>query len=312
MIITVTFNPAIDKTAEVEELIVGGLNRLKNVLMDAGGKGVNVSKTIQALHGSSICTGFLAGSAGTFIAETLAQLQIDSDFVWVSGSTRTNLKVLNKDMELTELNEAGPMIQEAQLEALMQKVLSHTNKDTLVVLSGNVSPGVKNTVYKDMIERIHEAGGKVLLDADGDLFKEGIQARPDIIKPNKYELASYFHVGQDVSNQEIIRLAKTLLNEDTKLVVVSMGKEGSIFITKDATFQAEALSIEAHSAVGAGDAMVGAIALAIDQQYDLHRLMSLAVAASAGAVMTKGTKPADYETVEKLKRKVMIHTWEEK
>ena len=121
MILTVTFNPAIDKTAEVDVMIPGGFNRLKNVMQDAGGKGVNVSKTIHALQGKSIATGFLAGSAGEYIQKVLNELVIENDFVWVEGMTRTNLKVLDHDMELTELNEAGPVITETEIKRLKEK-----------------------------------------------------------------------------------------------------------------------------------------------------------------------------------------------
>ena len=311
MIITVTFNPAIDKTAEVDTLQVGGLNRLKNVMQDAGGKGVNVSKTIKAFHGESLCTGFLAGSAGEYIEHTLKDLQIHTDFVWVDGMTRTNLKVLDKDMELTELNEAGPLIGEKEVQQLKQKICALCEKDSIVVLSGNVSKGVDTNIYKELIEEVKNAGGRVVFDADGELFAKGIQAKPLVIKPNKYELATYFGVSQDVDNEEIIRLAKTLLNEDTKYVVVSMGKEGSIFITKEQVIQAEALKVEAHSSVGAGDAMVAGITYAIEQGYPLEELIRFAVAASAGAVMTKGTQPASLEVVKELKENVVLTTLEE-
>lgn len=311
MIITVTFNPAIDKTAEVETLQVGELNRLKNVMQDAGGKGVNVSKTIHALGGTTLCSGFLAGSAGEFIHKSLEALDITSDFVWVEGMTRTNLKVLDKDMELTELNEAGPLIGKEEVAKLMEKIVSLCNSDTIVVLSGNVSAGVDTGIYRDMVTAIKAAGGKVLLDADGELFAKGIQAKPYVIKPNKYELAMYFDVAKDTANEEIIRLAKTLLNEDTQLVVVSMGKEGSIFISKQEVYQAEALKIKAHSSVGAGDAMVAAIAYALEQNYDLPKLIRLAVACSAGAVMTKGTQPASREVVEELMSQVTVRKLEE-
>lgn len=312
MIITVTFNPAIDKTAEVEELQVGGLNRLSNVMQDAGGKGVNVSKTIKAFGGETLCTGFLAGSSGEYIEHTLKDLDIHSDFVWVDGMTRTNLKVLDKDKELTELNEAGPLIGIKEVEKLKQKICELCNSDSIVVLSGNVSKGVDTNIYKELIEDIKQAGGKVIFDADGELFAKGIQAKPLVIKPNKYELATYFKVSQDVTNDEIIRLAKTLLNEDTKYVVVSMGKQGSIFITKDQVIQAEALKVEAHSSVGAGDAMVAGITYAIEQGYPLEEMIRFAVAASAGAVMTKGTQPASIDVVKELKDKVVLKTLEEK
>ena len=225
--------------------------------------------------------------------------------------TRTNLKVLDKDMELTELNEAGPLIGEVEVEQLKQKICELCKNDSIVVLSGNVSKGVDTNIYYELINEIKKSGSRVVFDADGELFAKGIQAKPLVIKPNKYELATYFGVSQDVDNKEIISLAKTLLNEDTKYVVVSMGKQGAIFITQDQVILAEALKVEAHSSVGAGDAMVAGITYAIEQGYSLEEMIRFAVAASAGAVMTKGTQPASMEVVKELKNKVVLTTLEE-
>lgn len=311
MIITVTFNPAIDKTAEIDVLHAGGLNRLKNVRMDVGGKGVNVSKTIHELGGSTLCSGFLAGNSGEFIEKTLQEMKIQTNFVWVEGTTRTNLKVLDNKMELTELNEAGPHINQANIDELMNVILPLCTSDTIVVLSGNVSPGVPTTIYKDMIERIKKVNGRVVLDVDGDLFREGIKASPTIIKPNKYELALYFGLDETCDNTIIIKKAKSLLNKDTNLVVVSMGKEGSIFISEKGVYQANALNIEAHSSVGAGDAMVAGITYAMHEQLSFEDLIRLAVACSAGAVMSKGTNPASKAVVDTLKKQVEITKVEE-
>ena len=288
MILTVTFNPAIDKTAEVDELIPGGLNRLRNVMQDAGGKGINVSKTIYALQGKSVATGFLAGSAGEYIRKVLNGLAIDNDFVWVEGMTRTNLKVLDHEMELTELNEAGPVITETEIKQLKDKILSLLHPNDFVVLSGNVSAQVRKDIYRELIELVKQQGARVILDADGELFAQGIQAKPYVIKPNKYELATYFGVSQ-----------------------VSMGKQGSIFLSHEGIYQAEALHIQAHSSVGAGDAMVAAIAYALEQDTPMEQLIALAVACSAGAVMTKGTQPAEKAVVEKLMKQVTIKKLEE-
>ncbi|PWJ15908.1 1-phosphofructokinase [[Clostridium] innocuum] len=311
MILTVTFNPAIDKTAEVDELIPGGLNRLRNVMQNAGGKGINVSKTIHALQGKSVATGFLAGSAGEYIRKVLNGLAIDNDFVWVEGMTRTNLKVLDHEMELTELNEAGPVITETEIKQLKDKILSLLHPNDFVVLSGNVSAQVRKDIYRELIELVKQQGARVILDADGELFAQGIQAKPYVIKPNKYELATYFGVSQDCSNEEMISLAKTLLNEECRLVVVSMGKQGSIFLSHEGIYQAEALHIQAHSSVGAGDAMVAAIAYALEHDNAMEQLIALAVACSAGAVMTKGTQPAEKAVVEQLMKQVTIKKLEE-
>ena len=112
MIITVSMNPAIDKTVEIEALQPGGLNRIQKVEYDAGGKGINVSKTICELGGESIATGFLGGNAGKTIENVLNEKKIRNEFIWVEGETRTNTKVFEKSGAVTELNEPGPVITE--------------------------------------------------------------------------------------------------------------------------------------------------------------------------------------------------------
>ena len=97
MIVTVTMNPAIDRTVEINELKHGGLNRIEKVEYDAGGKGINVSNTIHELGGESIATGFLGGSAGKIIESVLNEKNIKTDFVWVENETRTNTKIFEKN-----------------------------------------------------------------------------------------------------------------------------------------------------------------------------------------------------------------------
>lgn len=110
MIVTVTMNPAIDKTVEIDRLERGGLNRISHVEIDAGGKGINVSKAIHELGGQSIAVGFIAGSTGKMIRSVMDEWQIENDFIEVSGETRTNTKVFEKTGELTELNEPGLLV----------------------------------------------------------------------------------------------------------------------------------------------------------------------------------------------------------
>ena len=127
----------------------------------------------------------------------------------------------------------GPVITETEIKQLKDKILSLLHPNDFVVLSGNVSAQVRKDIYRELIELVKQQGARVILDADGELFAQGIQAKPYVIKPNKYELATYFGVSQDCSNEEMISLAKTLLNEECRLVVVSMGKQGSIFLSHE-------------------------------------------------------------------------------
>jgi 1-phosphofructokinase len=196
MIITVTMNPAIDKTVDLEQMVHGGLNRVKNVIMDAGGKGINVSKTIKELGGETIAAGFVGGSGGLLIKKVLQEMGIRSDFVEIKNEIRTNLKVVEADGNVTEFNEAGPLVSQEELEELTQKLLNYANEDALFVLAGSIPGGISKTVYQTLTRKLKERGAKVFVDADGELFIHSLEAGPDILLiPGEYGIQEFiaFH-----------------------------------------------------------------------------------------------------------------------
>lgn len=300
MIITVTMNPAIDKTVEIEQLVPNGLNRIQKVEYDAGGKGINVSKTIHELGGESLAMGFLGGNAGKTIKNVLTSWNIQHDFIWVEGETRTNTKVFEKSGGVTELNEPGPVINEAQVEELIQKICEHTDKETLVVLAGSIPAGVDKNIYAAITESVHEKGGSVLMDADGELFRNALKAFPDIIKPNQVELEEYIGADYRLSMGELKALAEKFQNNGIKTVAISMGKGGAMIVRDKFVARCPALSVKAHSTVGAGDAMVAALAYSWDKKLGDEETVRLCMATSAGAVTTVGTKPPARAVVDEL------------
>lgn len=306
MIVTVTMNPAIDKTVEIGYLQQGGLNRISKVEYDAGGKGINVSKTICELGGKSIATGFLAGNTGRTIKNVLDEKGIQNDFVWIKGETRTNTKVFEENGMVTELNEPGAVPSEGELKELIDKLEGYSSKDTLFVLAGSVPNGMDKDIYAEIINTVHKKGAAVLLDADGELFRNGLKALPDIIKPNRLELEGYARFDYKASEQEIANIARRLIEEGISTVAVSMGKCGAMLLKKDYEAKAPALSVKAHSTVGAGDAMVAALSFAYENSLDNDETLKLGIATSAGAVTTIGTKPPAKELVMKLKEDVVI------
>ncbi|WP_312641267.1 PfkB family carbohydrate kinase, partial [Hydrogenoanaerobacterium sp.] len=164
MIITVTLNPALDKTVEVDSLLLGGLNRLRNVTIDAGGKGINVSKMISALGGQSIATGYVGGSSGDELLHRLEKLKIQHSFVSVQDTTRTNLKVVSAE-GVTELNEPGVQVTESEHTSLRRKLLSYSAPDTLYVLSGSLPRNADRSLYKTLTQELRSTGAKVFVDA---------------------------------------------------------------------------------------------------------------------------------------------------
>lgn len=304
MIITVTMNPAIDKTIDIERMERGGLNRIQNVEMDAGGKGINVSKTIQSLGGNSLATGFLGGKTGAVIEGVLKEYGIQTDFIYVDGETRTNTKVVEKLGEVTELNEAGPKVTEGQVEALIEKLEGYASEETLIVLAGSIPQGVEESVYKVITERVHKKGAKVLVDTDGQLLALALEAQPDMLKPNRMELEEYYNLEYRASEAELVSMGKKLMKKGAELAAVSLGQMGALFFRGEETVRCPGLRVKAHSTVGAGDAMVAAMAYSWDHQLSFEDTIRLSMATSAGAVSTIGTKPPVRETVDELMKQV--------
>ncbi len=307
MIITVTLNPAIDKTIDVNQLEPGGVNRIQHVEMDAGGKGINVSKTIHALGGQSIAMGFLGGNTGKVIDNVLKDLEIQTDFIWVDGESRTNTKVIETiNGAVTELNEPGPAISEENIKTLLEKIESYAKEDTLFVLAGSIPAGVDKDLYATITNLVHKKGAKVLLDADGELFKRSIIANPDMIKPNQIELAEYANLDKNMSVDDLVMVGKKFVSNGIGEVVVSLGADGSIMILKEGVYRCQGLKVKAHSTVGAGDALVAALAYSYDMKLEIEDKIKTCIATSAGAVTTIGTKPPSKKLLDELKTKVIF------
>ncbi len=307
MIVTVTMNPAIDKTVDIDRLEHGGLNRIQSVEMDAGGKGINVSKTIKAIGGESIATGFLGGRSGKIIQEVLREQGIGTDFVWLEADTRTNTKVVESTGEVTELNEPGPAATEEQVEELIQKLEAYAGENTLFVLAGSIPAGMDKNIYAVIMDRVHAKGAKVLLDADGELFVHGLEAGPDILKPNRVELEQYYHLDYRASEEELVSMGKQLLCKGTEMVAISLGQMGALFVGENGVIRCPGLKVKSHSTVGAGDAMVASLAYSWDRKLSLEDTVTLGMAVSAGAVTTIGTKPPAMDVVEELKKQVILN-----
>ena len=308
MIVTLTMNPALDKTAFLDRLQPHALNRLQRTVQDIGGKGINVSRTVAALGGQSVACGLLAGATGDHLAAVLAQTPgIEADFLHLEeGETRTNLKIVEPGGALTELNETGPQASPAALQALREKLLQRAAPGAWFVLAGSVGPGVPWDFYADLTAQLHARGAKVFVDADGDLFAAAVQAKPDCIKPNAYELSQYFGLDHIATDAELLTLGRELTGCGVGAVCISMGASGACLISAEGAWQAPALPVPVASSVGAGDAMVGALTFALHRGDGMEQAFRLAMAASAAAVTTHGTRPPQRAQVEQLIARVAL------
>jgi 1-phosphofructokinase len=312
MIITVTLNPALDKTARVDVLRPNDLNRLRDLRLDAGGKGVNVSAMIRALGGESVAVGFAGGGAGDELLSLIAGKGIKADFVRTAAATRINLKVIVADGALTELNEPGPEISAAEWRMMEQKLSGYAVAGNIAVLSGSLPAGLGADTYRNLAAMLRSHGTLVFLDAGGEAFALALEGGPGevpaYIKPNRYELLEYAGIrnDEDVSEAKLLELCETLLDRGIKLAALSLGESGALFVSRSGAWRAPALPVQACSPVGAGDSMTGALAYGLEKGLPEEQCFSLALAASAGACTTEGTNPPDRALVDRLLTQVTL------
>ena len=309
MIYTVTLNPALDKTVEIPSLTVDAVNRITSMRTDPGGKGINVSKVIQKLGGASVAAGILGGDTGRAILSALTEMGLTTLFHFVEGETRTNMKIIDPDNHTnTDINEPGVTVSEEILEKLLEELLAKVTKEDIVVISGSMPKGSPKDTYYTWTKAFREKGAKVILDADGDLLKAGLKASPYLIKPNNHELGAL--TGRALETpEEIAETAAELMKEyGIGKVVVSMGGDGAVYVTKDKTIYAEGLKVPVGSTVGAGDSVVAAHAVSEEEGKTLEETVRLSTAVGAANVMCSGTQAAEYEVVETLLPKVVFRT----
>lgn len=297
-VLTITLNPAIDKTIEIERLMPRSLNKVLSTHYDVGGKGINVSKVLKNLGTNSLALGFIAGASGQFIKNKLKEMAIETAFIEIEGETRTNLKIFDRsDKEITEINEPGANATEKDLKALLKMLDEEVANDCVVVLSGSAPKSLGQDVYKVLTAYVKSKGAKVFLDVDGEGFKQGIEAKPSYIKPNKTELELFFNEKLD-SEEKMVKAIRYFINIGIEHVFITLGKNGAYYGSHAALYKIAPLTVEAHSSVGAGDAFVGAVVHSMINQLDLETMLKLAVATSAGSVTTVGTKPVEMKWIK--------------
>ena len=305
-IFTVTLNPAVDRELYVPTIQYDQVLRAIDQCVDFGGKGFNVSRMLKSLGKENTALGFVGGKSGELLQEGLESLGIDTDFVWVSGETRTNVSIRSQDDDhYIKVNEAGPFISKAEQQALVDKINSLCQPGDWWVLAGSLPPGVALNFYADLISVIHKKEAHAVLDTSGEALHFGAQAQPEIIKPNEFELAKLS--GLPVTNlQEITSAVQSLARFGIKHVVVSLGKRGALVFFQNEFWLVKSPIIEEQNPIGAGDSTVAGVVWALDQNHDLLEAVRWGVACGAAAASLSGTAVGTYDLVVNLLSEVTL------
>lgn len=306
MILTVCPNPCIDCTIEIEELKVGKLNRLDSKIENTSGKALNTAVGIKRLGGDVIASGFMFETGGRRFERFLKAEGIDYDFVNMKGSVRVNYKIIDAKSMMTEINDKGDFVSEAKQAELLAKIASLSADADIVVMSGSLPQGVEKGFYSKMIAAAGDK--KVVVDCEGYELERSLKSGVFMVKPNLYELERYFEKSID-SLQDVRDCAVEITRRGAQKALVSLGRNGAVLTDGSVTLYSKSMNVAVNSTVGAGDSMIAAACLAIEQGLDMEETLKRAVAAGTASVTTAGTnlftkekylEILDYLTVSKL------------
>lgn len=293
MITSVSLNPSIDRTLTVERFTPGGLNRVISSSDVAAGKGINVALTVSAMGLDAECVGFMYRDSAPLFEKRLMVNSTAYDFIWLDGEARTNIKVLDQAAGVvTELNESGREIDGESLRRMTELVCAHAENSDYLILTGSLPPGCPADYYAALIDAVEGLGCRCVLDADGERLKRGLEARPFMIKPNRFELETMTGRKLD-SIAEIRDAARHYIHQGVEVVAVSLGADGAIILRGEDALYAPKLNIEVKSTVGAGDSMVAGLIAGFMAENDLEETFRMGMACATARCMTEGYRILD-------------------
>jgi len=255
VIVTLTLNPSVDRTVEVETLARGEVMRALGVRVDPGGKGINVSRAL-ATHGlptRAVVT--LGGAEGEHLVTLLRQTGIEIVAVPIRGAIRSNITVVEPDGTTTKFNEPGAQLSADELNAVFAAVRNAVASADWLVASGSLPPGAPATVYADLVRSLAGSGTSVAIDTSGPALEAVLAAGPTLVKPNRDELAEV--TGRPLLTiADVVEAACQLRDLGAGAVLASLGAEGAVLVDDDGAIHGRTPAVPPLSSVGAGDAML--------------------------------------------------------
>ena len=289
MIITLTPNPSIDRAMVIDALRRGEVHRATSSRIDPGGKGVNVSRALSAQGSPTVAVLPAGGPEGHLMEELLDAAGVARRSVPVAGSLRMNISVLEPDGTTTKLNEQGPQLSSAEVDALLDATLDAADGSTWVVGCGSLPPGAPSDLYAALVTRVRERGLRAAVDSSGGPMTAAAAARPHLVKPNHEELAEL--VGHPLPTLgDVQAAARDLVADGIEVVAVSLGGDGALLVTADETVHARATITTPLSTVGAGDCMLAGLLHGLSAGLPAADALAVAVTWGAAAVTLPGSR----------------------
>ena len=310
-ILSLCANPALDKSAHIDHVVPDRKLRCGPPRIDPGGGGVNVSRAINRIGGSSELIYPAGGPTGEMIADLLDEEGVSHHRIEIEETTRESFTIFeDASGQQYRFSTPGAEVTEAEWHQVLESVFDWDQPPAYLVVSGSISPGMPDDFYARIARRARDAGIHFVIDSSGEEFRQAVDAGVFLVKPNMRELGHL--AGEEIRGEEHQREVSRGLVESgrTEVVIVSLGAGGALLVTADREEQIRAPTVNIKSKIGAGDTMVGGIALALARGWSIREAAYFGVAAGSAAVMTPGTKLCIQEDVERLYQRMKEETME--
>lgn len=303
-ILTITLNPAIDKSSSIESLIHEKKLKCSTPKFEPGGGGINVSRAIKKLGGASRSFYLAGGYTGKFFSEMLEKEGINAKLVEIKNHTRENLIIYDRSTGLQyRFGMPGPLIYETEWQKLLSEIESIIDIE-FIVASGSISEGIPEDIFARIAHIAKRKKIKCIVDTSGNALSMAVKENLFLIKPNIGELNTL--TQQNITVENIASIADDLtIKNNCENIVVSMGAEGAFLIGKNEKQKFTPPSVERKSTVGAGDSMVAGIVLSLSKGNKITDAVRYGVACGTAATMNPGTELCHLEDVENLYKKII-------
>ena len=306
MILTLTPNPSLDLTYELDELVRGEVQRAESMTVEAGGKGINVTRNLVANGAASRAVAPVGGPSGEQFLSLLESVDVELVRVPVDGAIRMNVSLAEQDGVGTKINASGSRLSEEDLDRMLERTADAARGATWVAACGSMPPGAPTNLYARVVSLARGAGCRAAVDSSGPPLAAVLEEGPDLIKPNLEELSEL--VGQELTTfGDVLEAAKEVRDGGVRTILISLGADGAILLDEEGALHADTPPFTPRSTVGAGDSLLaGFLFAAGDRTGDREAALVEAVAWGAAAARLPGSRgptPGDLD-----REAVSLHT----
>ena len=300
-IVTLTINPALDKSSNVDRIVPENKLRCDKPTFEAGGGGINVAKAIHRLGGNPIAIFTMGGPTGQRLHKLVKNEGVETIVIETKQWTRENFHILETSTGFQyRFGMPGTEMMPTEVRAILETLEELDPKPSYIIASGSLPPGVPSDFYGKVAQIAHKQGARFIVDGSGDSLRSASEAGLFLLKPNITELSQLVGVDK-LEMDEVDDAARALIiRGQCEIVVVSMGAMGAILVTEDQVEHIPAPPVQPVSTVGAGDSMVAGIIWTLSQGKSLREAVRMGVACGSAATMNAGSELFKMQDVSRL------------